>query len=112
VITLRKAVALGLCYVWPVSSILAQQAAIEPQRPSAPVLWRPYAAAQVPPVRVANSGRLRELVRAGRLYLTVQDAIALALEKQHRSRDSALWTVHVDVAGGARRSGWGFAGRA
>ncbi len=35
---------------------------------------------QVPPVRLQNSGRLANLVRAGMLYLTVQDAIALALE--------------------------------
>ena len=41
---------------------------------------RPYFAPEVPPARLANSGRLSELVRAGNLYLTVQDAIALALE--------------------------------
>src|SRR5215472_18613475 len=34
----------------------------------------------VPPVNVSNSGRLDQLIRAGNLYLSLQDAIALALE--------------------------------
>ncbi len=34
----------------------------------------------VPPVSVSNSGRLDQLIRAGNLYLSLQDAIALALE--------------------------------
>ena len=41
---------------------------------------RPYLPAHVPPVRLMNSTRLRDLMRAGILYLTAQDAIALALE--------------------------------
>jgi outer membrane protein TolC len=39
-----------------------------------------YRAALVPPINVANSGRLEQLLRAGRLYLSMQDCIALALE--------------------------------
>jgi outer membrane protein len=39
-----------------------------------------YQMPQVPPIEVANSGRLELLLRAGRLYLSMQDAIALALE--------------------------------
>ena len=53
---------------------------IEPIRPSAPILWRPYEAVKVPPARLNNSGRIEVLIRAGKLYLTVHDAIALALE--------------------------------
>ena len=34
----------------------------------------------MPPVRISNSARLRSLIRAGTIYLTTQDAIALALE--------------------------------
>ncbi len=34
----------------------------------------------MPAVRLNNSGRLNSLLRAGKLYLTVQDAIALAIE--------------------------------
>jgi outer membrane protein len=41
---------------------------------------RPYEARTVPPVNVSNSGRLDSLVRAGTLYLSLADAIALALE--------------------------------
>jgi len=60
--------------LWP------QQASIAPQRPQQPVLWRPFIAEYIPPIRSSNSPRLRDLVRAGKLYLTAQDAIALALE--------------------------------
>ena len=41
---------------------------------------RPYRARRVPPIKLANSSRLESLLRAGRLYLSMQDAIALALE--------------------------------
>ena len=53
---------------------------IEPVRPSAPILWRPYLPVTVPPTRLADSDRMKILIRAGKLYLTVHDAIALALE--------------------------------
>jgi outer membrane protein len=39
-----------------------------------------YQSPVVPPVNVSNSGRLDSLVRAGKLYLSLQDAIAAALE--------------------------------
>ncbi len=39
-----------------------------------------YRMRQTPPINLANSGRLEMLLRAGRLYLSLQDAIALALE--------------------------------
>jgi outer membrane protein len=78
--TLRKAIAVGLCYTCSIPFALAQEASIEPVRPSAPTVLRPYQAPEVPPIRLVNSGRLRDLVRAGKLYLTVQDAIALTLE--------------------------------
>ena len=39
-----------------------------------------YQGPVVPPVNVSNSGRLESLVRAGKLYLSLQDAIAAALE--------------------------------
>src|SRR5579864_805348 len=58
----------------------AQQAPFAVERPKASVLLRPYKQTTVPPVRLKNSDRLRTLIRAGKLYLTVQDAIALAIE--------------------------------
>jgi outer membrane protein TolC len=57
-----------------------QQAPIAPQRPSHNIVIRPYSAPAIPPARVGNSIRLRDLIRAGKLYLTAQDAIALVLE--------------------------------
>ena len=40
----------------------------------------PYLPRVVPPVNVSNTMRIESLMRAGNLYLSLQDAIALALE--------------------------------
>src|SRR5262252_9224352 len=40
----------------------------------------PYRPTEAPPIKLANSARLDSLLRAGNLYLSLQDAIALALE--------------------------------
>ena len=85
----------------------AQQSSIAPVRPSAPFLVRPYEAPKVPPVRLANSGRLSGLIRGGNLYLTIQDAIALALENDidievaRYSPIIAAWNLERAEAGGA-----------
>lgn len=50
------------------------------ERPRGPVVVRSYLAPQVPPVNLRNSDHLHSLIRAGHLYLTVQDAIAAAIE--------------------------------
>ena len=102
----RKWIAAGLCYLWPLSLVVAQDA-IEPVRPSAPVLWRPYLAPDVPPVRLNNSGRLHDLIRAGILYLTALDAISLALENNidlevaRYAPFTAEWNLERARAGGA-----------
>ncbi len=57
-----------------------QQQSIAAQKPTGFIFVRPYKAASVPPIRTGNSMRLRDLIRGGRIYLTVQDAVALALE--------------------------------
>src|SRR3984893_17070579 len=41
---------------------------------------RPYQAPDIPPIDLGNSNRLDSLLRAGKLYLSLQDTIALALE--------------------------------
>lgn len=85
----------------------AQQNGIEPERPQALILWRPYLPATVPPARLANSGRLQGLVRAGKLYLSAQDAIALAiednidLENARYSFPLMQWNLERSEAGGA-----------
>ncbi len=43
-------------------------------------LVRPYQFQELPPVDLSNSGRLEQLLRGGNIYLSLQDAIALALE--------------------------------
>src|SRR3979409_201494 len=43
-------------------------------------LLHPYSAPKVEPVNLQNSQRIFGLIRAGRLYLSLDDAIALALE--------------------------------
>ena len=62
------------------SQLMAQgpQQIVEP--PHAPSFIRPYEGARLAPLEMKNSDRLRNLIRAGKLYLTVQDAIAVAIE--------------------------------
>lgn len=45
-----------------------------------PTFWEPYSTPYVPEPRMSNSQRLHSLIRDGKLHLTVEDAIALALE--------------------------------
>lgn len=103
----RSVAALGLLFTCPASLAQAQQETIAPVRSPAPAIVRSYVAPDVPPVRLANSPRLRELVRAGTLYLTAQDAIALALENNIDLEVArygpvvAGWQVTRAEAGGA-----------
>ena len=69
-----------LCLSTAELPLWAQQAAIAPQKPGEPVIIRPYFSEYIPPVRTRNSLRLQDLIRAGKLYLTAQDAIAMAIE--------------------------------
>ena len=61
----------------------------------------------MPPIRLPNSTRLHDLIRAGNLYLTAQDAIALALENNidiEVARYNPLlsaWQLERAQAGGA-----------
>ena len=104
---MNRATATTLCYLCSIALLRAQQPAIEPVKPAVPAIVRPYLAPEIPPIRVANSGRLRDLMRAGILYLTAQDAIALALENNidiEVARYSPLvstWQLERAQAGGA-----------
>ena len=101
-----KLVRAGLCALCSLALLSAQEPAVEPVRASTPLL-RSYEPAQIPPVRLVNSGRLGNLVRAGMLYLTVQDAIALALENSidlEVARYNPIlseWQLERSQAGGA-----------
>jgi outer membrane protein TolC len=78
---LRQTAAAALAWLMAVPAAPAQvRIGIEPVKPQASVFLRPYQAQTVPAARLGNSERLKPLMRAGHLYLTIQDAIALALE--------------------------------
>jgi outer membrane protein len=105
---LREVVSIGLC--WMVAlPIQAQspQLGIEPVRPTASIFRRPYLPVTVPPARLGNSDRMTMLIRAGKLYLNVHDAIALALENNidiENARYNATllsWNLERAQAGGA-----------
>jgi outer membrane protein len=103
---IRKGLALTLCCACA-NINWAQQVSIDPVRPSGNIVVRPYKTPDVPPIRAGNSERLRALVRAGALYLTAQDAIALVLENNvdlEVARYNPLisaWQLQRAQAGGA-----------
>jgi outer membrane protein len=45
-----------------------------------PTIWEPYGSPMVPEPKMTNSQRLHSLIREGKLHLSIEDAIALALE--------------------------------
>lgn len=109
---IRKCVAGLLCWTCFGATASAQEfmqalQPIAPKKADVPFIIRPYFAPNTPPIRLANSPRLAELVRAGKLYLTVQDAIALALENNidlEIARYNPIideWNVTRAEAGGA-----------
>jgi|SRR5579871_2384700 len=78
-LTGRKTAAIILSCTYLASSIQAQDGiALKPR--DVPAIVRPYFGPEIPPARLGSSDRLRGLIRGGKLYLTVQDAIALAIE--------------------------------
>ncbi len=75
-----RSIALSMAYLCAISPILAQDPTVTVLHPKAPVVVRPYLADTVPPIDLRNSDRIHKLLRGGKLYLTAQDAIALAIE--------------------------------
>ena len=79
------------------------------QRPQGQIGVRSYEGAYVGPARLNNTNRIYSLIRAGTLYLTVQDALALAIENNlnleisRYSLPSADWAVERALAGGPIR---------
>jgi outer membrane protein TolC len=102
---LQKILALFVAWTCVVSQLWSQDP-IAVEKPTAPVFVRPYVAPSTPPVRLNNSDRLHSLIRAGKLYLTVQDAIALAIENNldlevdRYGPVNAEWYVERMQAGG------------
>ncbi|HKD07813.1 MAG TPA: TolC family protein [Bryobacteraceae bacterium] len=101
----QKLIAIVLCAFVALSATAQQQTEPNPEKPSGYFFRRPYTPVTVPPVRLGNSGRLAQLIRGGILYLTADDAIALALENnvdiESNRYDSAGWRLNRAEAGGA-----------
>jgi len=71
-----------LCSSLLITSSASAQSAVRIEAPHGGLGWltRPYQQRYVPPINLANSDRIESLIRAGNLYLSAQDVIALALE--------------------------------
>lgn len=90
--------------------LVSQSDAQGPQQlveaPHGPVVIRSYEASRLAPLEVKNSDRLRSLIRGGKLYLTVQDALAVAIENNldlevdRYGPLSAEWNLKRQQAGG------------
>jgi outer membrane protein TolC len=74
---MRRAFLVAACAA---SLLQAQEQPLSIQVASVPAAIRPYMPARTAPIRLHNSSRLYGLMRAGNLYLTVADALALAIE--------------------------------
>jgi outer membrane protein TolC len=92
--------ALTIVYAQPPSALAPVRAKVNP-------VIRPYFAPYVPEVRRTNTARFQRLMRGGALYLTAQDAIALAIENNvdlEVARYNPLiadWNIERARAGGA-----------
>jgi len=90
-----------------VSQLGAQDVPRLVEKSHASIFRRPYLGATVAPIRLKNSNRLYDLIRGGKLYLTVQDAIAVAIENNldlevdRLGPVSAEWNLNRARAGGA-----------
>jgi len=73
----RQLIAVFLCVA---SLAQAQSTAGVVEKPHGKFWKRWYQEATIPPAQFQNNNRTAGLIRAGKLYLTVQDAIAIALE--------------------------------
>ncbi|MCU0247747.1 MAG: TolC family protein [Bryobacter sp.] len=81
--SLRSLLALLCCLLMVAPLAPAQQNVKFERGPVASDAWwisRPYRQPSIGAINLANSNRLEALLRAGKLYLSLQDAIALALE--------------------------------
>ncbi len=77
-----KAPLCSLCSLLLLAGSVSAQNAVRIDPPTGGLGWltRPYQRRYIPPINLANSDRLEALVRAGNLYLSARDVIALTLE--------------------------------
>ena len=60
-----------------------------------PKVWAPYTSMDYPRPRLSNTPRLGDLLSGGKIYLSLSDAITLALENNY---DIAIARVNLDIA--------------
>ncbi len=81
--TIQPIIAILCCLLLLAPVGLAQDEPGQPQLSNQSwhsALTHPYTPAYIPPVNVTNTNRLSQLIMAGNLYLSLRDAVALALE--------------------------------
>jgi len=71
---------LAICLLFDVHGFAQSEITVEPATGPLGWLLNPYRPRSVPPIRVTNSSRLDSLIRAGNLYLSAPDVVALAIE--------------------------------
>jgi outer membrane protein TolC len=82
---------------------------IAPVKPQGMPFFRSYKPASVPPLRTSGAGRLRGMIRSGTLYLSVRDALELAMENDldleiaRYDAARAPWDIQRAESGGALR---------
>ncbi|HTZ90722.1 MAG TPA: TolC family protein [Alloacidobacterium sp.] len=74
---------------------VGQQAPFHIELPHSRNPFAPYMPSTVPPINLTNSPRLQSLERDGKLYLSLRDAIALALEN---NLDLAYFRYNLPIA--------------
>jgi len=106
---LQRALVVAVAWSCLASQLDAQQSLPAVEKPHAPLLVRPYEGARLSPVQLNNGDHLHQLIRAGKLYLTVQDAVAIAVENNldlqidRLGPLSAEWNLERYKAGGPLR---------
>src|SRR6202035_6070517 len=77
---IKSLVTLAISLLYVVPSFGQSEIRVEPPTGRLGWLLNPYRPRSVPPIRVTNSPRLESLIRAGNLYLSAPDVVALAIE--------------------------------
>jgi outer membrane protein len=89
--------------------VVCQMPAQVVERPTGNIILRPYRAAVIAPLRLGSSSHVQDFIRAGKIYLTAQDAIALAIENnlelevERYNTVAAEWAIERAQAGGPIR---------
>ena len=84
--------------VQPTEPFNLRDTARDYSKPYGPLIglpWKPYTPTKVTPANFANSVRLDNLVKDGKIYLSLSDALALAIENNF---DIAIARYNLDIA--------------